>query len=370
MTTTPKASDDTLFLRRAIETTIRIGLVVVLVVWCYRIVEPFVFAVIWGIVIAIGTYPAYRWLQARMGGRRGLAALVFTLLLLTLLIIPTVMLTGALLESARGLSADLSDGSLTIPSPPEGVAKLPFIGEQLDEFWSLAAENLDDALDRIEPQVKAFGGWLLKAGAKAGLGILQFVFAIIIAGVLVAKAGSGYRAASTIAGRLVGERGVALTDLAHGTVQSVVNGIVGIALIQTILAGLGFLAIGLPGAGIWALVCLVLAVVQIDILLILIPIAIYVFSVAGTGVAVAYLVWSLFVGLLNNALKPLLLGRGLDIPMLIILMGAIGGMLWSGIIGLFVGPVVLALGYVLFIDWLKEGREQSPQKAADSASGE
>jgi predicted PurR-regulated permease PerM len=162
---------------------------------------------------------------------------------------------------------------------------------------------------------------------------------------------------------------VALTDLAHGTVQSVVNGIVGIALIQTILAGLGFLAIGLPGAGIWALVCLVLAVVQIDILLILIPIAIYVFSVAGTGVAVAYLVWSIFVGLLNNALKPLLLGRGLDIPMLIILIGAIGGMLVSGIIGLFVGPVVLALGYTLFIDWLDEDREQSAQEAADSASG-
>ncbi len=369
MTTTSTSSDDALFLRRAIEATIRIGLVVVLVVWCYRIVEPFIFAIIWGIVIAIGTYPAYQWLQARIGGRRGLAALVFTLLLLALLIVPTVMLTGALLESARALSADLVDGNLTIPAPPEGVAAWPFVGERLHEFWSLAAENLDAALGQIEPQVKAFGGWLLKAGAKAGLGILQFILAIIIAGVLVAKASGARRVASDIAGRLVGERGVALTDLAHGTVRSVVNGIVGIALIQTILAGLGFLAIGLPGAGIWALVCLVLAVVQIDILLILIPIAIYVFSVAGTGVAVAYLIWSIFVGLLNNALKPLLLGRGLDIPMLIILIGAIGGMLVSGIIGLFVGPVVLALGYTLFIDWLKEGREQSAQEAADTVSG-
>jgi predicted PurR-regulated permease PerM len=369
MTTIPKASDDPLFMKKAIEATIRIGLVVVLVVWCYRIVEPFIFTIIWGIVIAIGTYPAYQWLQARMGGRRGLAAAVFTLLLLALLIVPTVMLTGALLDSARELSADLADGDLTIPAPPEGVARWPFIGERLHEFWSLAAENLDAALGQIEPQLKSFGTWLLKAGAKAGLGILQFVFAIIIAGVLVARASGGYRLTSNIAGRLLGERGMALADLAHHTVQSVVNGIVGIALIQAILAGLGFLAIGLPGAGIWALVCLVLAVVQIDILLILIPIAIYVFSVAGTGVAVAYLIWSIFVGVLNNALKPLLLGRGLEIPILIILIGAIGGMLLSGIIGLFVGSVVLALGYTLFIAWLREDSERSAQDAADAASG-
>ncbi len=186
------------------------------------------------------------------------------------------------------------------------------------------------------------------------MGILMFVFSIIIAGVFLATADGGRRAADAIFTRLLGDKGKDMTELAHSTVRSVVNGIFGIALLQALLAGLGFIAMGIPAAGALALVCLVLAVVQIDILIILIPLSIYAFSVAGTGAAVAFLVWNIAVGLMNNVLKPILLGRGVQAPMAVIFIGAIGGLVAHGIIGLFVGAVVFVLGYTLFENWLDD----------------
>jgi predicted PurR-regulated permease PerM len=144
-----------------------------------------------------------------------------------------------------------------------------------------------------------------------------------------------------------------MTELSQATVKSVVTGILGIAVIQSLLAGLGFMVMGVPAAGLLAFICLILAIVQIDILIILIPLSIYAFSVAGTGAAIAFLVWNIAVGLINNVLKPILLAKGVNAPMAVIFIGAIGGMLHYGIIGLFVGAVIMVLGYTLFIAWLK-----------------
>ncbi len=193
--------------------------------------------------------------------------------------------------------------------------------------------------------------------AGAGLAILVFVFSIILAGVFLTAAGGAKEAVVNIFSRLAGQRGPQLTELSVATVKSVVTGILGIALIQTILAGLGFVFMDIPAAGVLAFVCLILAIVQIDILIILIPLSIYAFSEAGTAAAVAFLVWNIAVGLLNNVLKPILLAKGVDAPMAIIFIGAIGGMLMSGIIGLFVGAVIMVLGYTLFTAWLKMDAE-------------
>jgi predicted PurR-regulated permease PerM len=368
VTTESEISKERLLLKRALEVGIRIGLLLLLVVWSFEIVRPFIVPVIWGIILAVATYPAYRRLDGALGGRSGLAATLITILLLVLLAGPMTMLAGTLIESARELAAQLREGQLQIPPPPESVVTWPVIGQPLAAFWELASVNLEEALERIGPQIKAVGVWLLAVAGGVGFGLLQFVFAIVISGVLLAYAKGGERAADAIAVRLIGEQGPKFADLAGATVRSVSRGILGVALIQAILAGLGFLAVGLPAAGLLALLCLFLAVIQIGIAVVTIPAIIYIFATADTHPAVLFLVWAVFVTALDNVLKPILLGRGVQVPMAIIFVGAIGGFLAHGIIGLFVGSVVLALGYTLFRAWLRESREPEPAADAPAAA--
>lgn len=343
---------DKVFLNRALEAAIRIGLVALLVLWCFDIVRPFIVPIIWGVIIAIAAYPGYLQLKRLLGGHGRLAAVLAAIILLIMVLGPTVMLTGTLVESTKGIADDLSDGSLTIPPPAESIRNWPFIGEDVDRFWRLASDNTRAALKQIEPQLKTAGTWLLSAAAGTGYAILQFIAAILIAGVIMANAGGGYDAAQRIATRLTGERGREIADLAESTVRSVARGILGVALIQTLLAGIGFIVAGVPAAGLWALLCLLLSVAQIGIFVILIPVIIYLFYTADLVVAIGFLIWSIPVGLIDNILKPILLGRGVKTPMVIIFMGAIGGFLASGIIGLFIGAVVLALSWELFLAWL------------------
>ncbi|WP_457675527.1 AI-2E family transporter [Thiolapillus sp.] len=338
-----------------IDAAIRIGLVALLAGWSIYIASPFIGPIVWGIIIAIGSYPLYRWLQKKTGLGGGMTTTLLTLLMLAILIVPSIMLSGALVEEARNLSGYLQEGNeLQIPPPPEKVAGWPVIGKKLHTFWTNASENPKETLKEIEPQLKVVGKWLISAAAGTGLGILMFIFSIVIAGIFLATAAGGHRAAVAIFDRLTAGRGEELTELSKSTVRSVVNGILGIAIIQTLLAGLGFLAMDIPGAGALALVCLVLAVVQIDILIILIPLSIYAFSFAGTGAAVMFLLWNIAVGLMNNILKPILLARGVKAPMAVIFVGAIGGLIAHGLVGLFVGAVVLVLAYTLFMLWLDE----------------
>ena len=358
MSHTSRSSDDDVFHRRTLDAAIRIGLVLLLVIWSFNIVKPFILPVLWGAIIAVAIYPIFLKLQSLLGGRQKLAATLLTLFALTLLIVPTVMLSESVAEHSETLSTGLQEGTLKIPPPHESVKTWPLIGEQLSSAWSLASSNLDAALEKFKPQLKAVGTWLLKMAAGVGGGILQFILSIIIAGVLLVYAQSSSGAVERFAARLMGPRGgKEFADMAGATIRSVAQGVLGVALIQSILAGIGLLAIGVPYAGIWALLVLLLAIVQLPPLLILGPIVVYVFSVFATVPAVIFAVWSVIVSMSDAFLKPLFLGRGMDIPMLVILLGAIGGMVLSGIIGLFVGAVVLAVGYKLFVAWLEQGAQ-------------
>jgi len=345
--------------QNTIDNAIRIGLIALLAAWCLYIALPFVGPVLWGIIIAIGSYPLYKWMQKKLGLSNGWAATIFTTLMLVILITPTVMLSNALMDEASVISKDLKEGSLVIPPPPKSVAKLPFVGKDLSVFWTKASKDPKGTLGEMEPQLKNLGKWLVKAAGGAAVGILLLVFSIIIAGIFLASAEGGRQAAEMIFARFVGGRGKEMTDLSRDTVTSVVNGILGIAIIQTLLAGMGFMFMDIPGAGILALVCLVLAIVQIDILIILIPLSLYMFNVTDTGPAIAFLIWNILVGLMNNVLKPILLARGVEAPMAIIFIGAIGGLIAHGIIGLFVGGVVFVLGYTLFMFWLNGEKENT-----------
>jgi predicted PurR-regulated permease PerM len=342
------------FIRNSVEASIRIGLVAILVFWCFVIVKPFITPIIWGIIIAVAIHPLYQRLQVALGGRQGLAAILYTVFFLIILIVPTMLLAGTLVESVKFLAQGFASGTLTVPPPPESVGSWPIVGEPLEQYWRLASENLKAALQQIAPHLKVVGSWLLSTAGGTGLGILQFMVAIIISGFLLAQAKSGQHFAQIIVNRFAGERGEQITDLAEATVRSVALGILGVAAIQSILAGLGFMVAGVPAAGLWALLCLLLSVVQIGIAPVVIPIVIYLFNTADTFTAVAFLIWSIPVSLSDNILKPILLSRGVKTPMVVIFMGAIGGFLASGIVGLFIGAVVLSLGYELFMDWVKE----------------
>lgn len=347
-------SEDVQFVKRAVEAAIRIGVLALLTLWVFQIVRPFISPVLWGVIIAIAVLPAYRGLTNRLGGRRKLTAALLTVLALALLLVPAVKFFGEVIDGTRNLATQLDAGTLTIPPPPAKVATWPLVGDHLNDAWSLASSNLDSAIERYQPQLKAIGAWLLSAGGGLGIGVLQFVISIIIAGVFLATGEAGGNAARRIATRFAGEQGAEFTEMAEKTIRSVALGVLGVAIIQSLLSLIGMVVVGVPAAGLWALIVLIIAVIQLPPILVLGPVAVYVFSTASTVPAVLFLIWAIIISVSDAFLKPLLLGRGVNVPTLVILVGAIGGMMLSGIIGLFVGAVVLALGYQLFMAWLAD----------------
>jgi len=365
MSNSSRSDEDKVFHARTMDAAIRISLLALLILWCFQIVRPFIMPVLWGAIMAVAIYPLFVKAYTAFGGRQKLTATLITLLALAILIVPTVMLSGSMVESSKALATDIEAGTLTVPPPSDKVKDWPLIGEKLHGAWSLASTNLEGALEKFKPQVEATGKWLLSAAAGVGGGVLMFVISIIIAGAFLVYGRSGSQAMESIAGRVMGKKGGKdFVDLASATIRSVAQGVLGVALIQSILAGIGLLVMGVPYAGIWAVLVLLLAIIQLPPLLILGPIVVYEFSVAETVPAVIFMIWSLIVSVSDSFLKPLFLGRGMDIPMLVILLGAIGGMILSGIIGLFVGAVVLAVGYTLFTTWLEQEQHDSEEQVS------
>jgi len=352
MNTSKQSSKDQAFVRRSLAAALQIGLIFLLASWCLKIIFPFIGLVAWAAIIAIALHPVHMKLSAKIGGREKWSAAIIVLIGLGILLVPTWSLTGSSINTAQELAAGLEAGTLSIPPPNEKVAEWPLVGKKVHAVWGDAANNLEATLRKHSGQVKAFSSWLLKTVASTAMGILGFAVSIIIAGVFMVGAETSYKSFRAVGHRLAGERGANFTDLSVATVRSVAKGVLGVALIQTLLAAIGLLVMDIPGAGIWAMIILLLAIMQLPPLLVLAPIAIWVFSTAEPVPATIFLVYALFVSFSDAILKPMLLGRGVDVPMLVILLGAIGGMITSGIIGLFIGAVILALGYQLFMFWL------------------
>ena len=353
--------------RNAIEIAVYLLLIAAIVVWCFRIVAPFIPFLLWGMIIAIAVYTPFLALRRALGGRNKLAVLIFVVLGLGIVILPTWMFAGSLIESAQQLRGNLESGQFEIAPPGENVKDWPLIGERVYEQWSEAAANFEDWLEEHSDQVKG----LVEAGlgkvVGIGAAVLQFVLATLIAGAMLANDESSKTMIRRFVARLVGARVDEFLDLTTATVRSVTIGVLGIAFIQALLGGIGMVAVGVPAAGVWALLVLLLAIAQVPLLVVFLPIIAYVFSTdQSTTVAVVFAIWSLAVSFADAALKPMLLGRGVDAPMIVILLGAIGGMLLSGIIGLFLGAVVLALGYKLLEAWLRQSEEES--EAADAGA--
>jgi predicted PurR-regulated permease PerM len=305
-------------------------------------------------IIAVASYGSYQQLSARIGNRPILAAVLVSVILLAVLIVPVVLLTESMASGIHVLAEEAKQGTLKIPPPPEGVAGWPLIGESLHAIWLKASVNIEAVLKQFAPQLKSMGTWLLSAAADVGFGVLQFVLSIIIAGLLLANAETSKRSAVSFTTRLAGEKGFKFIEIAAKTVNGVTRGILGVAIIQGVLAGLGFLVAGIPGAGLWAFVAMFLAIIQIGILPVTLPAIIYVFSTAEPFTAILFLIWNVVISTIDNILKPLLMGKGAAVPIPIIFLGAIGGFMASGILGLFTGAIILSIGYSLYLNWVNQ----------------
>jgi predicted PurR-regulated permease PerM len=353
----PQVDDS--YLSKVIEAAVRVGLVLLLLAWCFAIIRPFVTPVVWGIILAVAVYPAFQWLVARVGGRDKLAALIISLLGLALVILPALAFTGSLIESGQQIAETADLDSIEIPPPPSDVREWPVVGKPVYDIWAQASRSIEPLLVKFAPQLKEAALWLLGAGLGTGIAIAQSLLSIVIAGVMLSGASSGAAAAKSISTRLTGADGEHYVEMASATVRSVAVGIVGVAIIQAGLIGLGMVAVGVPHAAVWTLISLFLAVVQLPPLIVALPVAIYMFSHLSTPVAVVFLIWELLASASDSVLKPILLARGVEVPMLVIFLGAIGGFMRAGFIGLFIGAVVLSLGYELSLSWLNANAEVS-----------
>jgi predicted PurR-regulated permease PerM len=354
--------------RVAIEIAVYLLLILAIATWCLQIVSPFISFIIWGAVIAVAVYNPFLKLRSVLGGRNKLAVLLFVLIGLGIIIVPTLMFADSLVQSTRQLGAGLESGQFDIPPPAEKVQDWPFVGESIYRNWSEAAVNLEEWLEKNNEQIKAIVGGLVSRAASIGLAVLQFVAATLIAAAMLANDEKTKAMIRRLAQRLVGSRADEMLDLTSATIRSVAVGVLGIAFIQAVLGGAGMVVVGVPAAGIWALAILILAVAQLPPLLVLLPAIVYVFSTNdSTAAAVLFTIWSIAVSFSDAVLKPLLLGRGVEAPMLVILLGAIGGMIMSGIIGLFLGAVILALGYKLFQSWVDAGEESLEKPVPETA---
>jgi len=339
-------------INRALEASIHIGLTVLLATACLLILRPFIPLLAWGIIIAVAAYPAFKRLQKLIGGRGVLAAVLFTLILLAVLILPVFLLADSLVEGVQAVTAHVKSGAPIVPPPPPSIAGWPLIGAPLTRVWLLASRDLTELLKEFAPQIKAALPGVLSATAGLGGTVLQLLLSIAVSGVLLANAQAAYEMTRSLANRLFGEKGPEFQELVGSTIRSVTFGIIGVAIMQSAFAALGFLVVGLPAMGLWAVIFLIAAVLQVGGL-VLVPAVIYVFATASTAKAVIFLIWCIIVGLMDNVLKPLLLGRGVAVPIAVVFLGAIGGFVAMGIIGLFVGAIVLSVGYKLFLAWLE-----------------
>lgn len=343
----------------AVDIAINLLIIFLILAWCLQILSPFIGVVMWGGVIAIAVNPAFLKLKAALGGRGKLAIAIFVLVSFAIIILPVWSFGGSIVETAIDLKQDLAAGTVTVPPPADSVQDWPVVGNKVYAIWADASSNLSAFAAEYHEQIRNITSTVVGKAASAGKEALLFLVSIGIAAAFLAGADGASIAMRRLFRRLSPQQGDDLLGMSAATVRSVAVGVLGVAIIQAILAGVGIALAGVPAAGVWALLVLIIAIAQLPPILVLLPIAIYVFSAQSTTVGVIFLAWSIIVSFSDAVLKPLLLGRGLDTPMLVVLLGAIGGMITAGIIGLFVGAVVLSVGYKLFLAWLEAGEEEA-----------
>ena len=340
--------------QQIIHVTIQLLALAFLIAWCVHILEPFLSPILWAAILAVSLYPLHQRLKKLLGGRGVLSAVLMTIVIFILLIGMGAwfgLKTGA---EIRNEISDYREGKIKIPEPPAKVKTWPVIGAKAYQIWGQFAAGIETIIEKYPDQIRTITTYSLALLATTGKSLLIFALAIIISGVFLSYSEQSARFARTLFNRLINSEKFDMAALAAVTIRNVVRGILGVAFIQSVCAGAGFAVAGIPYAGIWALICLVLAIIQVGIFPVVLLVMIYIWTSGRTKAAVLLTIWMIPVGFLDNILKPIMMGKGAPVPMLIIFLGSLGGFIYSGFIGLFTGAVILSLGYRLFDVWLKE----------------
>jgi len=348
---------------------IRVALIAVVVYLCLRVFTPFIGLMMWALILAVALYPLHQGLARRLGGRTGRAATLIVLIGILLIGLPTAMLGSSFAGHIHSVYAAFDGNTVEISAPNPAVAEWPLVGERIYSAWQAAATDLPAFLEKLQPQLGNMAKQALAMAASTAGSVLLFLGSLVIAGIMMAYGESGSRAMEQISVRLSGPTaGRRVHRLSTATIRSVATGVIGVAFIQALLLGIGFLFAGIPAAGVLAVIVLLLGILQAPALLVSLPAIGYIWW-AGDGGTVMNVVWTVYLlvaGFADNVLKPLLLGRGVDVPMPVVLLGALGGMVSGGIVGLFVGAVILAVGYQLFMDWVNEGQQADPTAVTET----
>ena len=332
---------------------IRLTVVGLFAYFSLTLLAPFGIMVIWAVILAVALYPAYAALRELLGGRAVLAATVMTLLGLVIIMGPLGAVTISFADSVVDLLARFGEGKVIVPKPPEAVRDWPVIGERVHAAWSLASSNLEAAMARFGPSLLEAGGAIAGRIAGLGFGMLGFAVSVLIAGFLFVPGPRLAEVVKTFARRVAADRGASFVDLAGATIRNISRGVIGVALLQALLAGLILTVFGVPAAGVIAFVLLIFCIVQVGPVPVVLPVIIWAWSAKDTAPALLLTLLLLVIPVIDNVLKPILMARGLSTPMLVILLGVIGGTISYGLIGLFLGPILLGIFYELLMAWVK-----------------
>ena len=338
---------------QSLDAFIKIVVLSVFIIASYLIAKPFLLLIIWAILVAVALFPFYeKIINLFKGKKKGLVTTLFVVVLLAIIVTPTINITSSVVDSSKEIISDFNAGTIEVPPPNQSVRSWPMIGEQIFIAWTNATEDIQGFIQKHPEQVKTSAGWFF--GSFTGLigSVFLSLISLIIAGIFMSSAKGGYETGLAFAEKMMTGKGEEIMSMCINTIRSVVKGILLVAIIQAILAFIGFQMIGLSMAGILAVVVMIGAIIQIPVTLIVIPIIIFVFSFADTTPAIIFTIYIIIVSLLDNVLKPMLLAKGLETPMIVVLIGAIGGMMLLGILGLFIGPVIMAISHRLYSNWV------------------
>ncbi|MGH8687268.1 MAG: AI-2E family transporter [Burkholderiales bacterium] len=357
----PPAPDSELVERisaRLLDVLIRAALLIAMAALCYRVFAPFLTLMVWAVILAVTMHPLHQSLVRRVRGRQGLAATLLVIIGMLVFVTPAALLMNSLGDSVSAFIHGVQNNTLQVGAPKDSVKAWPIVGERAYAIWSMAHEDLPALVQAMQPKIGEIARQALGLVGSIGGGLLVFLASFVIAGIVMAYGESGARASRAIFARVSGaSRGEALAALSTSTIRAVAAGVLGVAFIQSAVIGLAALVAGIPGAGVIGVISLVFGIAQVPNILVTLPAIAYVWSSGehGAGMATVHTIVFVVAGMLDNVLKPLMLGRGVDAPMPVIFIGALGGLASAGILGMFVGATLLALGYRIFMEWAASG---------------
>lgn len=342
-------------------------IVAILLGGCLLVLRPFVSALLWAVVLCVSSWPVYRRLLGWLGNRRTLAALVMTLGMVLIILLPFVIVGTTLADNVNQLTdAAKRWAENGPPAPPEWLAKVPVVGQRVTDYWQSMVADTSKLGTEAQRFIEPASAWLLKGGLALGGGLIQLALSIFIAFFLFRDGIAAGGLLTTAVERIGGEPGKHLLTLAGKTIRGVVYGILGTALLQAIVTGIGLIIAGVPGAALLALLTFFASVIPVvGTGLIWIPAALWLFHQGLTGWGIFLLVWGVGVSNIDNFVKPWLISQGSDMPFILIFFGVVGGALTFGFIGVFLGPTLLAVGYRLVAEWISTHRAD-PAAAGNS----